>query len=49
MSKQARVNDALSSLVSALIPALPEENEASADQRHADALDLAKGILSEYA
>jgi len=43
----SRVNDALSSLVGALIPALPGEDEASADQRHDRALELTKEILSE--
>ncbi|MCJ1475114.1 Microtubule-nucleating Tub4p (gamma-tubulin) complex component [Lambiella insularis] len=44
----SRVNDALSSLVSALIPALPEEDEASADKRHEDALLLTKEILRNH-
>ncbi|MCJ1382754.1 Microtubule-nucleating Tub4p (gamma-tubulin) complex component [Xylographa soralifera] len=44
----SRVNDALSSLVSALIPALPDEDETAADQRHEDALELTKGILSNH-
>jgi hypothetical protein len=43
----SRVNDALSSLVGALIPALPGEDEASADQRHDEALELTKEILGE--
>ena len=43
----SRVNDALSSLVDAFIPALPGEDEASADQRHDEALELTKKILSE--
>ena len=43
----SRVNDALSSLVSSFFPALPGEDEASADQRHEEALELTKGILSE--
>ncbi|MCJ1388935.1 Microtubule-nucleating Tub4p (gamma-tubulin) complex component [Xylographa bjoerkii] len=44
----SRVNDALSSLVSALIPALPDEDENAADQRHEDALEFSKGILSNH-
>ncbi|MCJ1244573.1 Microtubule-nucleating Tub4p (gamma-tubulin) complex component [Trapelia coarctata] len=44
----ARVNDALSSLVSALIPALSGEDEVSADQRHDEALELTKEILSDH-
>ncbi|MCJ1437702.1 Microtubule-nucleating Tub4p (gamma-tubulin) complex component [Xylographa pallens] len=44
----SRVNDALSSLVSALIPALPDEDETAADERHEDALELTKGILSNH-
>lgn len=40
-----RVDDALSSLVSALLPALPEEDETSSNKRHEDALVRTKEIL----
>ena len=47
IERMSRVNDALSSLVSSLIPALQGEDEGTADQRHEEALKLTKGILSE--
>ena len=40
-----RLDDALSSLVDTLIPVLPGEDEATADERHDDALDLARSII----
>ena len=42
-----RFEDALSSLVDNLVPGLDEEDEATADGRHYDALDLAKSIIDE--
>lgn len=41
-----RVDHALSSLVSALIPAITGEDDAAADERHEEALELAKTILT---
>ena len=46
--KAQRLDDALSSLVDILIPVLPEEDEAAADERHDDALDLARNIIEGY-
>ena len=46
--KTQRLDDALSSLVDTLIPVLPDEDEAIADERHDDALDLARSIIDEY-
>lgn len=46
--KAQRLDDALSSLVDTLIPAIPGENEATADERHDDALDLARSIIEGY-
>lgn len=43
--KAQRLDDALSSLVDTLIPAFPDEDEAATDERHDDALDLARSIL----
>ena len=43
--KAQRLDDALSSLVYALIPIPTDEDEAIADQRHEDALDLARSII----
>lgn len=45
--KAQRLDDALSSLVDILIPALPEEDEAAADERHDDALELARSIIDK--
>ena len=45
--KAQRLDDALSSLVDILIPALPDEDEASADQRHDNALGLARSIIDK--
>ena len=45
--KAQRLDDALSSLVDILVPALPDEDEASADQRHDDALELARSIIDK--
>lgn len=46
--KAQRLDDALSSLVDTLIPPLPEEDEAAADERHDNALDLARSIIEGY-
>lgn len=46
--KTQRLDDALSSLVDTLIPALPDEDDATADERHDHALDLARGIIEGY-
>ena len=46
--KAQRLDDALSSLVDGLIPVLPDEDEATADERHDDALDLARTIIERY-
>lgn len=46
--KAQRLDDALSSLVGILIPTLPDEDEAAADERHDDALDLARNIIDKY-
>ena len=43
-----RLDEALSSLVDSLIPTLPDEDEATADERHDDALDLARSIIEGY-
>lgn len=45
--KTQRLDDALSSLVDILIPALPDEDEAAADERHGDALELARSIIDQ--
>lgn len=45
--KAQRLDDALSSLVDILIPALPDEDEAAADERHDDALELARSIIDK--
>lgn len=45
--KAQRLDDALSSLVDILVPVLPGEDEASADQRHDNALDLARSIIDK--
>ena len=42
-----RFEDALSSLVDNLVPALEGENEETVDDRHDNALDLAKNIIDE--
>ena len=47
MSMSKRVIDALSQLVDAVISALPDEDEASSEDRHSEALDMAKAILNE--
>ena len=44
----SRIDVGLSSLVSALLPALPEDEEHLADERHEEALQLAKSILAEW-
>ncbi|KAL2045657.1 hypothetical protein N7G274_002086 [Stereocaulon virgatum] len=46
--KAQRVDDALSSLVDILIPILPDEDEVIADERHDDALDLARSIIENH-
>ncbi|KAK4693855.1 gamma-tubulin complex component 3, partial [Lecanoromycetidae sp. Uapishka_2] len=46
--KSQRLDDALSSLVDTLIPKLPEEDEATVDERREDALDLARTILDGH-
>ena len=46
--KAQRLDDALSSLVDTLIPVLPDDDEATADERHDDALDLARGIIEGH-
>ena len=43
--KAQRLDDALSSLVDLLVPALPDEDEATADKKYDDALDLARSII----
>jgi len=47
--KTQRIQDALSSLVDALIPTIPDEDEADADERHDNAVDLARSILDRWA
>ena len=46
--KAQRLDDALSSLVDSLIPTFPEEDEAAADERRDDALDLARSIIEGW-
>lgn len=46
--KAQRLDDALSSLVDILIPALPDEDGARADERHDDALGLARSIIERW-
>lgn len=46
--KTQRLDDALSSLVDILIPTLPDEDESAADERHDDALELARNIIDKY-
>jgi hypothetical protein len=43
----ARVNDALSTLAKALIPAVEGEDQESQRERQASALELAKSILNK--
>ncbi|KAL6721335.1 Microtubule-nucleating Tub4p (gamma-tubulin) complex component [Lecanora helva] len=43
--RSQRLDDALSSLVDILVPKLHNEDEATADERHDDALDLARSII----
>lgn len=45
--KAQRLDDALSSLVDILVPALPDEDEATADKKYDDALDLARSIIDK--
>lgn len=46
--KAQRLDDALSSLVDIIVPALPDEDEATADKRYDDALDLARSIIDKF-
>ena len=46
--KARRIDDALSSLVSALIPTLPDEDEAFVEARHDEGLELARRILEKF-
>lgn len=46
--RNRRVDDALSSLVQTFVPQLPGEDKAIADERHEEALDLAKSIVAGY-
>lgn len=46
--RRRRVDDALSSLVQTFVPPLPDEDKAIAEERHEEALDLAKSIIQEY-
>ena len=45
--KAQRLDDALSSLVDILIPDRPDEDETTADERHDDALELARSIIDK--
>lgn len=45
--KVQRFDDALSSLVDILVPALPGEDEDALDDRQDDALDLARRIIDQ--
>ena len=44
-----RLDDALSSIVDTLVPVLPGEDEATADERRDDALELARYIIEGLA
>ena len=46
-AKAQRYEDALSSLVDNLVPPLEDEDDATADERHESALDLARNIIEE--
>lgn len=46
-ARSQRYEDALSSLVDNLVPSLEEEDDATADERHEVALELARNILEE--
>ena len=46
--KAQRLDDALSSLVDTLITSFPGEDEATADERRDDALDLARRVIDRY-
>ena len=46
--RSRRVNDALSSLVQTFVPPLQDEDKAIAEERHEEALDLAKSIIEGY-
>ena len=45
--KQRRISDALSALVSSLIPAVRGDSQEQAEERLEDALDRAQRILDE--
>ncbi len=47
--KAQRLDDALSSLVDTLIPIQHGEDAITADERHEDALDLARSIIEGFA
>ena len=47
-AKARRIDDALSSLVNHLIPALSDEDEALTDERRDEGLDLARNILEGF-
>ena len=43
-----RIEQALSNLVDALLPALPDEDELEVDDRKEQGLQLARDILEQY-
>ncbi|KAL9103408.1 MAG: hypothetical protein Q9163_001547 [Psora crenata] len=46
--RSQRFDDALSSLVSSLIPALPSDDDEVADERHDEAVEVARTIIEEH-
>lgn len=43
--RERRISDALNTLVNILVPEVDGEDPAEADERHENALELAKGLL----
>lgn len=46
--RSRRVDDALSTLIARLVPQNPDEDDATADERHEHKFDLAKNIIEGY-
>jgi len=46
--RRHRVDDALSTLIARLVPQNPDEDDATADERHEHNFDLAKNIIEGY-
>lgn len=46
--RSRRVDDALATLIARLVPQNPDEDNATADERHEHNFDLAKNIIEGY-